>query len=69
MLVTDHVAGRADVFAALSGEQAVHNLDALADRLRELGVECVTFTDWHMPAADDAALREVFADVGVRLCA
>lgn len=44
-----------------------HNLDALADLLRETRVTRVVVTDWEIPEASIGGLLEVLADDGVAL--
>lgn len=71
LLITDHIGSRADFFEAfgnlelMRGRCVPRNLDALADTLRELDIPGITFTDYH---ADDAALAEVFDDLGIAFC-
>ena len=57
----------AAVYGAADARPVPHNLDALADLLRETRVKRVVVTDWGMPEASIGGLLEVLADEGVEL--
>ncbi|WJY90227.1 hypothetical protein [Corynebacterium confusum] len=73
VLITDRLRSEADFYRALgnlrqAGERpAPRNLDALADFLRELGLDSIVCADWCLPEADSRRLRRVLDDLDVRL--
>lgn len=73
VLLTAPVASVADVAAGIShavfGSErpAPHNLDGLADLLREARVTRVIACDWQLPTADTMRVLQVFSDNDVAL--
>jgi len=57
----------AAVYGAADSRPVPRNLDALADFLRELGLDSIVCADWCLPEADSRRLRRVLDDLGVRL--
>ena len=73
VLITQPLESHADLYSALGTIRgcntctAPHNLDDLADFLREHKVETIVSSAWKLSTTDTAAVLEVLGDNGVRL--
>lgn len=73
IIITAPVRSTRDLFHELSragsGAQRPepHNLDAMADFIKELQVKKILCAQWRMPAEEARRVARVFADLGVEL--
>lgn len=73
ILITHPLRSRDDLYVALAANTyrgnrpAPHNLDAMADLLREFRVCKIICANWQLPEADGRAVLSVFSDLQIAL--
>ncbi|AKE39633.1 Hypothetical protein NG00_01524 [Corynebacterium camporealensis] len=73
ILITQPLQSRSEFFHALGAVRdksvcrAPHNLDDLADFLREHEVASIVVSQWKLPEPEGEEIAQVFTDAGVRL--